>query len=127
MIYLPHKKRSLKKVLKSLRQVDKQTSFIYYKGWLITFSSYELIGVLTGVYEININDDDEISMTRLSSDEIKSIKLAKTLNSKELDKLTKMIREHYYLKHRERASFNKVQQLIYNYNEELKHVKNKKQ
>lgn len=122
MIYLPHKKRSLKKVLKSLRQVDKQTSFIYYKGWLITFSSYALIGVLTGVYEININDDD-ILMTRLSSDEIKSIKLAKTLNSKELNKLTKMIREHYYLKHRVRASFDKLQQLIDNYNEELKRVK----
>lgn len=122
MIYLPHKKRSLKKVLKSLQQVDKQTSFIYYKGWLITFSSYELIGVLTGVYEININDD-EISMTRLSSDEIKNIKLAKILNSKELNKLTKMIREHYYLKHRVRASFDKLQQLIYDYNEELKHVK----
>lgn len=122
MIYLPHKKRSLKKVLKSLRQVDKQTSFIYYKGWLITFSSHESIGILTGVYEININDDD-ISMTRLVSDEIKSIKLAKILNSKELNKLTKMIREHYYLKHRERASFNKIQQLIYDYNEELKCVK----
>ena len=127
MIYLPHKKRSLKKVLKSLQRVDKQTSFIYYKGWLITFSSYESIGVLTGVHEININDDDEILMTRLSRDKIKNIKLAKILNSKELDKLTKMIREHYYLKHKERASFNKVQQLIYNYNEELKHVKNKKQ
>ena len=122
MIYLPHKKRSLKKVLKSLQQVDKQTSFIYYKGWLITFSSYELIGVLTGVYEININDD-EISMTRLSRDKIKNIKLAKILNSKELNKLTKMIREHYYLKHRVRASFDKIQQLIYDYNEELKHVK----
>lgn len=122
MIYLPHKKRSLKKVLKSLRQVDKQTSFIYYKGWLITFSSYELIGVLTGVYEININDDDEISMTRLSRDKIKNIKLAKILNSKELDKLTKMIREHYYLKHRERASFDKIQQLIHDYNEELKRI-----
>lgn len=122
MIYLPHKKRSLKKVLKSLQRFDKQTSFIYYKGWLITFSSYELIGVLTGIYEININDDD-ILMTRLSSDEIKNIKLAKILTSKELDKLTKMIREHYYLKYRERASFDKVQQLIHNYNEELKRVK----
>lgn len=123
MIYLPHKKRSLKKILKSLQRVDKKTSFIYYKGWLITFSSYESIGVLTGVYEININDNDEILMTQLSSDEIKSIKLAKTLNSKELDKLTKMIREHYYLKHRVKASFNKVQQLIYDYNDELKRIK----
>lgn len=122
MIYLPHKKRSLKKILKSLQRVDKQTSFIHYKGWLITFSSYESIGVLTGVHEININDD-EISMTRLSSDKIKNIKLAKILNSKELDKLTKMIREHYYLKHRERASFDKIQQLIHDYNEELKRVK----
>lgn len=118
MIYLPHKKSSLKKVLSYLKQFDKYTSYIWYKGWLITFSNDENIGILTGIHDLCI-EDNELSLNQLSMHQIQKVKLAKVLNERERMKLISLIKDHYYAKHQIRASYDKLKDIIISYNEEL--------
>lgn len=119
IIYKPYNRKTLKKVLKFLKNEDKKTTYIIYKGWLVTFLKEDKIGILTGLQSLYILDDD-IAQTQLSQKQIKDTTVAEILNGDERRELLKLIKNHYYDKTRnEHLNEDIINTLLINLNDDL--------
>lgn len=119
IIYKPYDRKTLKKVLKFLKNEDKKTTYIIYKGWLVTFLKEDKIGILTGLQSLYILDDD-IAQTQLSQKQIKDTTVAEILDGYERRELLKLIKNHYYDKTRnDHLNENVINKLLINLNDDL--------
>lgn len=119
IIYKPYDRKTLKKVLKFLKNEDKKTTYIIYKGWLVTFLKKDKIGILTGLQSLYILDDD-IAQTQLSQKQIKDTTVAEILDGDERRELLKLIKNHYYDKTRnEKLNEDIINKLLINLNDDL--------
>lgn len=119
LIYKPYDRKTLKRIIKFLKNEDKKMTFIVYKGWLITFLKDNKIGILTGLQSLHIMDN-EIAQTQLSFKQVKDTTVAEILNGDERYKLLKLIKNHYYEKTRNKnLNDERINDLIINLNDDL--------
>lgn len=119
IVYKPYDRKTLKEVLKFLKNEDKKTTFIKYKGWLVTFLKGDQIGILTGLQSLYILDND-IAQTQLSKKKIKDTTVAEILNGDERRELVKLIKKHYYDKTRsDQLNEDIINKLVINLNDDL--------